>query len=66
MAREGMSRVEAGRKGGLATAGIPRHFTEESKRRLIEGARRGGKAVKEITPQARERMREGGRKGGER
>ena len=32
---------------------------------MIEGARKGGKAEKEISPEARERMREGGRRGGE-
>jgi general stress protein YciG len=67
MAGEGkMSREEAGKSGGKHTAGKTRHFTRESKERLIEGARKGGAAEKHISPEARERMREGGRKGGER
>ena len=64
-ARKGMSRAEAGRKGGEASAGKERHFTRESKERLKEGAKKGGEAEKNISPEARERMREGGRKGGE-
>lgn len=63
---EKMSKQEAGKTGGKHTAGKERHFTRESKERLIEGARKGGAAPKHISSESRERMREGGRKGGER
>lgn len=36
----------------------------EAQRRLIEGARKGGKAPKHFTPESKERQREGARKGG--
>jgi hypothetical protein len=32
--------------------------------RLIEGARKGGKAMKHFTPESKERQREGARRGG--
>ncbi len=67
--REGMSREEAGRKGGEASAGKVRHFTPESKERLREGARKGGEhsagTEKHYTPESKERQIEGARKGGE-
>ncbi len=63
--REGMSREEAGRKGGEASKGSEKHFTPESKERLREGAKKGGESEKDISEEARERMSEGGRKGGE-
>ena len=54
---EKMARGEAGRKGGEASAGKKRHFTPESKERLIEGARKGGEhsagTVKHFTGRAR-------------
>lgn len=37
-----MSKAEAGRLGGEASAGSIKHYTEESKRRQLEGARKGG------------------------
>lgn len=37
----------------------------EAQRRLIEGARKGGKAPKHFTPESKERQREGARKGGQ-
>lgn len=35
-----------------------------AQQRLIEGARKGGKAPKHFTPESKERQREGARKGG--
>jgi uncharacterized protein len=37
-----MSKAEAGRMGGEASAGSEKHYTAESKQRQIEGARKGG------------------------
>lgn len=66
---EKMSREEAGRKGGEASAGKVRHFTPESKERLIEGARKGGLhsagSEKHYTPESKERQIQGAKKGGE-
>jgi uncharacterized protein len=62
---EKISREEAGRKGGEASAGKERHFTPESKERLKEGDKKGGESEKDISPEARERIQEVGRKGGE-
>ncbi len=39
-------------------------MSREAQERLIEGARRGGKAQKHFTPESKERQREGARKGG--
>ena len=39
-------------------------MSREAQERLIEGARRGGKAKKHFTPESKERQREGARKGG--
>ncbi len=39
-------------------------MSREAQERLIEGARRGGKAEKHFTPESKERQREGARKGG--
>jgi len=67
--RRGMSREEAGRKGGESSAGKARHFTSESKERLVEGAKKGGEhsagTEKHYTPESKERQIEGARKGGE-
>jgi general stress protein YciG len=40
-------------------------MSKEAQERLIEGARRGGRAEKHFTPESKERQREGARKGGE-
>ena len=40
-------------------------MSREAQARLIEGARRGGKAEKHFTPESKERQREGARRGGE-
>ncbi len=37
-----MSKAEAGRMGGEASAGSEKHYTKESKERQIAGARKGG------------------------
>jgi general stress protein YciG len=37
----------------------------EAQERLIEGARKGGKALKHFTAESKERQREGARKGGQ-
>jgi general stress protein YciG len=69
--RQGMSREEAGRKGGEASKGSEKHFTPESKERLKEGATKGGEhsgggsSERNISKESREKMSEGGRKGGE-
>jgi general stress protein YciG len=64
-----MSREQAGRMGGEASAGKERHFTSESKERLIAGARKGGEnsagTSKHFTPQSKERQIEGARRGGQ-
>lgn len=39
-------------------------MSKEAQERLIEGARRGGKAPKHFTPESKERQREGARRGG--
>jgi len=39
-------------------------MSREAQERLIEGARKGGKAPKHFTPESKERQREGARKGG--
>jgi general stress protein YciG len=39
-------------------------MSDEAQRRLIEGARKGGKAYKHFTPESKERQVEGARKGG--
>ena len=39
-------------------------MSREAQERLIEGARRGGKAFKHFTPESKERQRAGARKGG--
>jgi general stress protein YciG len=39
-------------------------MSREAQERLIEGARRGGKAKKHFTLESKERQREGARKGG--
>jgi general stress protein YciG len=40
-------------------------MSKDAQERLIEGARKGGKALKHFTPESKERQREGARKGGE-
>jgi general stress protein YciG len=40
-------------------------MSKEAQQRLIEGARKGGKAPKHFTPESKERQREGARRGGE-
>ena len=40
-------------------------MSREAQERLIEGARKGGKAPKHFTPESKERQREGARKGGQ-
>ncbi len=40
-------------------------ISREAQARLIEGARKGGKALKHFTPESKERQRKGARKGGE-
>jgi general stress protein YciG len=40
-------------------------ISREAQERLIEGARRGGKAEKHFTLESKERQREGARKGGQ-
>jgi general stress protein YciG len=40
-------------------------MSHEAQERLIEGARKGGKAEKHFTPESKERQREGARKGGQ-
>ena len=40
-------------------------MSREAQERLIEGARKGGKAEKHFTPESKERQREGARKGGQ-
>jgi hypothetical protein len=63
MARYGDGRKKAG--GGIAmTAERKDLISREAQERLIEGARRGGKALKHFTPESKERQREGARKGG--
>jgi len=67
----GMSREEAGRKGGEASKGSEKHYTPESKERLREGARKagehsgGGSSERNMSEESEEKMREGGRRGGE-
>ncbi len=39
-------------------------MSREAQERLIEGARKGGKAEKHFTPESKERQIEGARKGG--
>ncbi len=39
-------------------------MTREAQQRLIQGAKKGGKAPKHYTPESKERQREGARKGG--
>jgi len=39
-------------------------MSKEAQERLIEGARKGGKAPKHFTSESKERQREGARKGG--
>jgi general stress protein YciG len=40
-------------------------ISREAQERLIEGARKGGKAEKHFTSESKERQREGARKGGQ-
>ena len=40
-------------------------MSREAQERLIEGARKGGKAPKHFTPESKERQRQGARKGGQ-
>jgi hypothetical protein len=40
-------------------------MSKEAQERLIEGARKGGRAEKHFTPESKERQKEGARKGGE-
>ncbi len=40
-------------------------MSREAQERLIEGARKGGKAEKHFTSESKERQREGARKGGQ-
>lgn len=40
-------------------------ISREAQERLIEGARKGGKAAKHFTSESKERQREGARKGGQ-
>ncbi len=40
-------------------------MSREAQERLIEGARKGGKAPKHFTPESKERQRAGARKGGQ-
>jgi hypothetical protein len=40
-------------------------ISREAQERLIEGARKGGKAEKHFTPESKEKQREGARKGGQ-
>jgi general stress protein YciG len=40
-------------------------MSREAQTRLIEGARKGGKAEKHFTSESKERQREGARKGGQ-
>jgi hypothetical protein len=40
-------------------------MSREAQERLIEGARKGGKAKKHFTPESKERQRLGARKGGQ-
>ncbi len=40
-------------------------ISREAQERLIEGARKGGKAKKHFTPESKERQRAGARKGGQ-
>jgi hypothetical protein len=40
-------------------------ISREAQERLIEGARKGGKAEKHFTLESKERQREGARKGGQ-
>jgi len=40
-------------------------ISREAQERLIEGARKGGKAPKHFTSESKERQREGARKGGQ-
>ena len=40
-------------------------MSREAQERLIEGARKGGKAPKHFTAESKERQREGARKGGQ-
>ncbi|MDD5702005.1 MAG: hypothetical protein PHU23_08120 [Dehalococcoidales bacterium] len=40
-------------------------MSKEAQQRLIEGARKGGKAPKHFTKETKERQREGARRGGE-
>lgn len=40
-------------------------MSREAQERLIEGAKKGGKAEKHFTPESKERQREGARKGGQ-
>ncbi|MDD5702006.1 MAG: hypothetical protein PHU23_08125 [Dehalococcoidales bacterium] len=39
-------------------------ISREAQERLIEGARKGGKAKKHFTPESKERQKAGARKGG--
>ncbi len=39
-------------------------MSREAQQRLIQGAKKGGKAPKHYTPESKERQREGARKGG--
>ncbi len=39
-------------------------MSREAQQRLIQGAKKGGKAPKHFTPESKERQREGARKGG--
>lgn len=40
-------------------------MSREAQERLIEGARKGGKATKHFTPESKERQRAGAKKGGQ-
>jgi len=52
-------------KGGIPMANEEKQLmSREAQERLIEGARKGGKAPKHFTPESKERQREGARKGG--
>jgi hypothetical protein len=52
--------------GGFAMAREGKNLiSREAQERLIEGARKGGKAEKHFTPDSKERQREGARKGGQ-
>jgi hypothetical protein len=49
----------------MAREGRGELISKESQARLIEGARKGGKAQKHFTPESKERQIAGARRGGE-